>query len=36
MNDEFRMFLELMYSFSKQYAAWYEREIKGIVREVAK
>ena len=27
-----RILLELLYSFSKQYAAFYEREIKNVVK----
>jgi len=29
MTIEFRAFLELLYSFAKQYISWYERNIKG-------
>lgn len=28
MNVEFRAFLELLYSFARQYCAWYEQHIK--------
>jgi hypothetical protein len=28
MSVEFRAFLELLYSFAKQYVSWYERQIK--------
>lgn len=28
MSIEFKTFLQLMYSFAKQYIAWYEREVK--------
>ena len=28
MSNEFKTFLELMYSFAKQYVSWYDREIK--------
>lgn len=28
MSIEFKTFLQLMYSFAKQYIAWYEKEFK--------
>jgi len=30
MSNEFRMFLNLVYSFAKQYISWYEKEIKQV------
>lgn len=28
MSTEFKAFLQLLYSFCKQYISWYEREVK--------
>lgn len=34
MSIELRGFLELLYSFAKQYISWYERCVKGATRGV--